>query len=230
MVSAVIDKKQRRIPMISEERKRELNEKTKNLKFPIPPEVSCRKETLSDGQAVYVFRHEDMGDFGRMLILPNAGESQFVFEVIGDEDNLMLEKKKAILDPIAKDIVSQMESILGKGKSTAKSYETPSENQTIEAEHITCSKCEALVALIVYAPDATTEAALEDYTSIMFSKIRELNVPTSVLGKEQDVIVDNQCLAQFPSLKIWPEREPVWFILGTEMDNILEPLVENHCK
>jgi len=36
-------------PMISEERKRELAEKTKGLKLPIPPEVSCRKENLSKG-------------------------------------------------------------------------------------------------------------------------------------------------------------------------------------
>ena len=96
-------------------------------------------------------------------------------------------------------------------------------------EHITCSKCGVLVALIVYAPDATTGVALEDYASITFFKVKELNVPTWVLGKEQDVIVDNQCISQFPSLKIWPEREPVWFILGTEMDDLLEPLVENHC-
>ena len=215
--------------MISEERKLKLSEKTKNLKFPIPPEVSCRKEVLFDGQSVYVFRHEDIGDFGQMLILPNAGESQFVFEVIGDEDDPMLEKKKAILDPIAKDIVSQMESILGKGEAAAKPYETPPQSQTIEVEHITCSKCGVLVALIVYAPDATTGVALEDYASITFFKVKELNVPTWVLGKEQDVIVDNQCISQFPSLKIWPEREPVWFILGTEMDDLLEPLVENHC-
>ena len=215
--------------MISEERKLKLSEKTKNLKFPIPPEVSCRKESLPNGHAVYVFRHKDIGDFGRMFILPNAGESQFVFEVIGDEDDPMLEKKKAIFDPIAKDIVSQMESILGKGKSTAKPYETPLQSQEIEAEHITCSKCEALVALIVYAPDATTGAALEDHANIIFPKVKEFNVPTWVLGKEQDVIVDNHCVAQFPSLKIWPEREPVWFILGTEMDDFLEPLIENHC-
>ncbi len=75
-------------PMISAERKRELAEKVKGLNFPLPSTVSMRKEILENGHIVYLFRHEDLGDFGRMFIVPNEGESQYVFEVIGNEDDL----------------------------------------------------------------------------------------------------------------------------------------------
>jgi hypothetical protein len=216
--------------MLSEERKREIEEILKNTRFPIPPEVSCRKEFLSNGQVIYVFRHEDLGDVGRLLILPNDGESQFVFEVTGFEDDPMIVQKKAIIDPISKDIFSLMISLLGEGKGTLKPYSVPPQRKTIEAEHITCAKCGVLVALIIYAPDAVTRASLEDYAGIMFPKVKELNVSTWVLGKEQEVVADNQYVSQFLSLKIWPERKPVWYILATEMDDILEPLVEKHCE
>ena len=111
--------------MISKERKREIEEKFKNTRFPIPPEVSCHKEFLSNGQVIYVFRHEDLGDVGRLLILPNDGESQFVFEVTGFEDDPMIVQKKAILGPISKDIFTLMISLLGETVGLQRPHRTP---------------------------------------------------------------------------------------------------------
>jgi hypothetical protein len=178
---------------------------------------------------VYIFRHKDLGDIGRMFILPHGEQSQFVYEVTGDEDDPMTQQRRAIFEPIFHDIHAQMASTLGEGKGTPKPYQTPIQTQTINAEHITCSKCDVLVALIVYASQATTGASLEDHARMMFSKAKELNVPAWVLGKEKEVLVNNLYVSQFLSLKFWPIREPVRYILATEMDDILCPLVEKHC-
>lgn len=64
---------------------------------------------------------------------------------------------------------------------------------------------------------------------MIFSKAKEFNVPAWVLGEERDVVVNNQYVSEFLSLKFWPEREPSRIMLETEMDDILCPLVENHC-
>jgi hypothetical protein len=215
-------------PMISKERKRELAEMAKNLKLPLPPEVSCWKEILSTRQTVYMFRHQDFGDLGRMLIFQNKGESQCVFEVIGDEDDPMTAQRKTIFEPIAHDMSDFMEATIGKGTGTIKSYETPAQSQMFEAERITCRKCGTLVAFIVYSSD-DTRASLEDNARFGFAKAKEFNVPTWVIGEESDVVVNNQYVSRFLSLKVWPEREPMRLMLGTELDDLLCPLVEDHC-
>ena len=118
---------------ISEKRKSELREKTKNLQLPIPPEVSCRKEILPNGQVGYIFRHEELGDVGRLFILPNSGESQFIYEVTGDEDDPMTAQRKAVFEPITRAISAQMISILGKGKGkVVKPYKMPPQTLTLK--------------------------------------------------------------------------------------------------
>ncbi len=142
----------------------------------------------------------------------------------------MIPQRKAIFEPIAHAISDQMEAIFGKGKGTVKPYDSPQQRHTFEAECIPCPKCDAMVAFLVYAPEADTAASLEDYARLGFAKAKEFDVPAWVLGKEQDVLVNNQYEGRFLSLKIWPERGLVKYILGTEMDDLLCPLVENHCS
>ena len=53
-------------PMISNERK--VEEKIKD--FPLPSEVSWRKEISMTNQPSYIFRHEELGDLGRFEVTP----------------------------------------------------------------------------------------------------------------------------------------------------------------
>jgi hypothetical protein len=218
--------------MISEQRKRELSEKIKGQGLQLPPQVTCTKEFLPSGKIVYLFHHPELGNFGRMFISPNGNESQFNFEVTGEEDDPLTEKKKTLLVPMSNTILKQMQDVLGKGKGTVKPSTLSPQAQTIKAEHITCNKCDTLVALIVYAEEATTEAELTDHATIFFKKAKELNVPTWVIGKEEmsDIILDDEYVPVFLALKMWPVRGEVRLMPSTEMDDILCPLVEYHCK
>ncbi len=218
--------------MISEKRKRELMEKAKGLIPLLPPKVTCHKEFLPNGKVVYQFRHPELGNFGRMFIVPNGNESQFMFEVTGEEDDPHTEKKKELLIPMSHDILEQMEEVLGKGKGTFQPATLPPQECTINAEHITCKTCNTLVALIVYAEKATTAGELSDYASLFFKKAKELNVPTWVLGKEMvsNIILNNKYVPVFLALKMWPVREEARRMPSTEIDDLLCPLVEYHCE
>jgi hypothetical protein len=212
--------------MISNERK--VEEKMKV--FPLPPEVSWRKEISMAGQQAYMFRHEELGDFGRLLIFQNGKDCQLMFEVIGDEDDPMTSQRKAIFEPISRDISNFMELTFGKGAATFKPYETPNQMQQFMGERIVCNRCDTCVAFIVYAPPNATEASLQDHARMGFAKGKEFNVPTWVISEESIVLVNNQRIPRLSSLKVFPEREPTTLILGTELDDILCPLVEYHCK
>lgn len=217
-------------PMISKERKQELREKIKGLQLPFLPEVSCRKETLLTGEEVYIVRHKNLGDLGRILILQNGENCQLSFEVIGDEDDPGTVQRKEVFEPISHEISHLMESIFGKGNGTIKPYESPVQIQSFRAERIECNKCGACVAFIVYAPPNATPAVLEDNVRHSFSKAKEFNVPTWVISEESKVLINNMYVPRLLSLKFFPERESIKYILGTELDDILCPLVEKHCR
>ncbi len=216
--------------MISEERQRELTKVAKGMKPFLPQNVTCHKEFQSNGKPFYLFKHADLGTLGRMFIMPNGNESQFMFDVMGEEDDPFIEQKKAIFLPMSQDICEQMEKGLGKGKGTVKPIALPSQLHTIKAEHITCKTCDALVAVIVYAEEATTAAELADHATIFYKKAKELNVPTWVLGKEMvSDMVSMTYFSIFNTLKIWPEREEARLLSEMEIDDLLCPLVEYHC-
>ena len=58
--------------------------------FQLPPKVSVRKERIG-GQWVYKFRHEEMGQLGRIVLQSRAdGNTQANCELAGDHEEPML--------------------------------------------------------------------------------------------------------------------------------------------
>lgn len=52
-----------------------LEEKVKQARaipFRLPPKVSFQKTLLPEGRWAYVYRHEELGNLGRMVLLPHA--------------------------------------------------------------------------------------------------------------------------------------------------------------
>jgi len=61
--------------------------------FQLPPDVSVRKERLS-GTWVYVFRHTQLGNLGRIVLQGRPdGRTHVTCEVAGDPDDPMTEKR-----------------------------------------------------------------------------------------------------------------------------------------
>ena len=217
--------------MISEKRKQELTKIAKGMNISLPEDVTCHRELQPNGKPFYLFKHVELGTLGRMFIMGNGNESQLMFDVMGEEDDPLTEKKKNLFLPITHMISEQMEKGLGAGKGTVKPMILPSNVRSIKAEHITCKTCHALVAVIVYAEEATTAAELIDHATFFHKKAKELNVPTWVLGKE---MVSDIYLMQYHSifltLKMWPEREEARLMSEMAIDDLLCPLVEYHCE
>jgi len=170
-------------PIVSNEQK--IEDKIKE--FSLPPEVSWQKEIAN--QPKYVFRHEGLGDIGRLTIFQNGKDSQLMFEVIGDEDDPMTDQRKAIFGPISRNMSDFMESVFGRGTAALKPFETPHQGQPFMGERIMCSKCDTTVAFLVYAPPDATEATLQDYARMGFAKGKEFDVPAWVISGVLSAIV-----------------------------------------
>ena len=77
----------------------------------------------------------------------------------------------------------------------------------IESKLIPCEHCGTVVAMLIFAPNATDAGHLEDYARKMYPHYNHLNVPTWIIGPA----LGEGPLKDRPAdvLKVWPAREPI---------------------
>ena len=189
-----------------------------NLFFSLPPEISYTSKLLGYNKFAFIFRHNTLGEIGRLIVLPKSYGSEIIYEVPGEPDDPMTTKRHEIFNPIAKSIIKISDQLFGKdvANNNFSVSKTSTESAIIKAEIIPCDICGATIVAKVFASDAYTIDRLEDYARLAFSKIKELNVPTWIIGAEL-------------VLKVWPKRESARIILQPELHNIWAQLKKNHC-
>ncbi|HEY5865151.1 MAG TPA: hypothetical protein VI542_06300, partial [Candidatus Tectomicrobia bacterium] len=77
----------------------------------------------------------------------------------------------------------------------------------IESKRMQCERCNAGVARLIFADDATDHGGLEDYARLMYAQMQATDLPTWVSGPPQGT----EPLPQRPAdiRNVWPRREPV---------------------
>ena len=80
----------------------------------------------------------DLGELGRLLIIPRGNQSQFSFEVAGEPDDPMTQKRREILEPIYKEILDTMVEIGGKGEGEPTPYASHKEQIKVEYKAVPC--------------------------------------------------------------------------------------------
>jgi hypothetical protein len=198
--------------------------------FRLPPGVTSRKEPLANGTA-YVFRHAELGLLGRLILQDMAGANcQISLELAGDPDDPMTAKRAAIFKPLGMELASRLEQQLGSA-GPAQRFTPPAppppSHELVESKMMQCECCAARVALLIFADQATDHGGLEDYARKMYAQIRQVNLPTWVIGPP----TGSDPLPERPAdiLKVWPEREPVRRMRPDEFNPIVEQLAQAHC-
>ncbi len=197
----------------------------------LPPDVYVRKERLS-GTWVYVFRHTQLGDLGRIVLQGRPdGRTYVTCEVAGDADDPMTEKRAAIFKPLGTELARQLDIATG-GTGEEQSVSPPprpsASPKRVATKLMQCERCGANVALLIFADDATDRGGLEDYARLMYLKVMELNVPTWVIGPP----IDSEPSPESPAdiLKIWPEHEAIRQLRPDEFNPIIAALATTHCR
>lgn len=198
--------------------------------FRLPPGMSYTKEERPFGVA-YVFRHQELGLLGRILLQDAAGGQCHVsMEVAGDPADPMTARRLEVFDPVAKDLVRRLEVQTGSrggGRHVEPLSSPPEPGEVVESKLMQCERCDAGVALLIFADRATDHGGLEDYARKMYQQIVQMNVPTWVIGPP----VGDAPLPERPAdiLKVWPEREPVQRLRPDEFNPIVGEFARAHC-
>lgn len=203
----------------------------KNLKFDLPPEVTSTKEMFSDGRYGYIFRHAELGQLGRLLFMPqSSGGTQLSCEVSGDIDDPKTLVRRQMLEPISQHIMETMGVICGGGVGEVESYTSPKDKRVVQSMVYPCEVCDKTVAMLVFAEDACVAGELEDYARMMHAKIKELDVPTWIVGEESENIVNGEDLRKSLVLKVHPSRQLPKIMTTDDVMDEVDQLMNNHCK
>lgn len=213
--------------------KRSLSEKLRRAKqtpFSLPPGVTMQKTLLPEGFWAYIFRHAQLGELGRLLILPQGDQTQFVCEVSGYPNDPMTVKRQKILEPITQELIAKMASICGHGMDTPVPYSLKPQSHQIKFEIMPCEQCGTPAACLILAPDVFTIDGLEDYARLAYAKVQELKVPSWIIGAEKEVSIHGDLAGEALTLKIWPYREEARTLSSLELNPQLDELIKKHCN
>jgi hypothetical protein len=177
--------------------------------FRLPPDVWFEKQRLSNAWA-YVFRHRQLGEIGRILLQElGDGRCHISCEVVGDPSDPMTTQREAIFKPLGLELTRQMETVMGRILEKVGPVDIPPRppetKEIIESKLIACERCGAVVAMLIFAPNATDPGHFEDYARKMYPHYNHLNVPTWIIGPA----LGEAPLIGRPAdvLKVWPARE-----------------------
>jgi len=84
-----------------------------------------------------------------------------------------------------------------------------------------------MVAMLIFAPDASDVGRFEDYARKMYPEYTRLNLPTWIIGPA----LGNGSLMDRPAdfLKIWPKRESIRRWRSAEFNPMVDRLANEHC-
>ncbi len=199
--------------------------------FRLPPDVSFSKQSLPYGWA-YVFRHRTLGELGRIVLEETGdGRTQLSLEVVGDPADPMTAERTAIFQPLGMELAQRMEAITGPepaGSPVTPPRRTPEPKELIESRLIPCECCGIMLAMLIFAPEATDASGFEDYARKMYPEYTRLDLQTWIIGPA----LGGGPLIDRPAeiLKIWPERAPIERQRPAEFNSMLDRLISGHCE
>jgi hypothetical protein len=190
-----------------------------------------QKESIPAGWA-YVFRHAELGLLGRLVLqgLP-SGHCQVSCDVAGDPADPRTARRQQVLEPVTTELVRRLEAQTATVVGTpwgAPPPSSPPPRRLIASKLMQCARCNAGVALLIFADEATDHGGLEDDARLMSEQIQATDLPTWVIGPPQG----DEPLPERPAdmLKVWPRREPVRRLRPDEFNPIIAALARAHCR
>ena len=198
--------------------------------FQLPPGMSFHKEQIG-GHWAYTFRHTRLGFLGRLVLHDRGGQCQVSSEVAGEPDDPTTAQRLAVLQPLTMSLLQRLQAQTGGPvdiTGIAPPPPTTAGGEWVESKMRQCERCDAGVALLIFAVRAKDRGGLEDYARLMYQDVVRKNLPTYVIGPA----LGDGPLMERPAdiLKIWPEREPIRRLRPDEFNPIIAALAHAHCS
>jgi len=195
----------------------------------LPPEIRFEKQHLGGTTWAYMFRHASLGALGRILLQEEPGGvgTRVTCEVAGDLADPTTARRRAVFEPIGLEISRQMGEATGGCSDTVGPAppSPPDLPQRIANKLLQCSRCDAFVARLIYAPEASDDGRFEDYARLMYPEYVRTGLPTWIIGAEHGLgSVDAAAI-----VKVWPERGPIEQMTPDAFNAEIGTLADSHC-
>ncbi len=200
-------------------------------RFELPSGMSFAKQRFADGWA-YLFRDRTLGELGRILVQDTGdGHCRVSCEVVGDPADPMTAKRAEVFKPLGLELARRIESRTGtvpESEAAPPPPQPPPSREIVESQVIPCDRCGAVVAMLIFAPEATNAGRFEDYARKMYPEYTRLDVPTWIIGPA----LGNGPPMDRPAeiLKVWPTRARVERLRPAEFNPVIERLATEHCR
>ena len=197
----------------------------------LPPDITFEKRPLPGDGWAYEFRHRTLGALGRILLqgLPEGRNAHISCEVAGDPADPRTAERRAIFEPLGLEIARQMEQIVGSladKRPTVPPAPPVEPGEVVESKLTQCSTCNAFVAMLVFAPEATDAGRFEDYVRRMYPEYSRRSLPTWIIGPASGPEPEDPA----DILQVWPTRKPLQRLTPAQFNPRLERLAASHCR
>jgi hypothetical protein len=122
----------------------------------------------------------------------------------------MTAKRAEVFRPLGLELAHRLESRTGtvpEAEAAPPPPQPPPSRELVESQVIPCDRCGAVVAMLIFAPEATDPGRFEDYARKMFSEYSRMNVPPWVIGPSLGSGPPPDRPADI--LRVWPTRTPI---------------------
>ena len=197
----------------------------------LPPEISVEKAWLSEDSWEHVFRHRTLGNLGRIVARDApGGQCMLSSEVSGHPDDPMTWTRREGFEPIAREILAEMDRLVERNGATVTPVLPPpsSPGMWLENKILQCNHCDAFVARLVFAPEVADEGRFEDHARMLFGTVREIDVPTWIIGPDLGGGPPEMRPADI--MQVWPVRGPIRRLRPAEFNPELDAIQEGHCR
>ena len=200
------------------------------MSFKLPPEISISKEIMNNSVG-YIFRHKDIGELGKLVVTGLKENTHFASFVSGEPEDPLTKKRQEILEPLTNAMIAEVEKQTKAKNVNIDPYsftpKVPKKIHQVAAKHLPCPKCNKMVGHLIFADNAENQAEMEDYYRLAYPKIKEMNVPTWVIGKEE--IYSPKNIITFV-MKVWPKKDETAVKVSFDEFNLMLNKIQNgHC-
>jgi hypothetical protein len=141
----------------------------------VRPAFSCHQTYLSKAASFQCLgvrvSTSSAGEIGRILLQElGDGRCHISCEVVGDPSDPMTTQRAAIFKPLGLQLTRQTEAVMGRTSEKVGSFDLPPrppETKEMESKLIPCKRCGPVVAMLIFAPNATAPGHFEDYAKTL---------------------------------------------------------------
>jgi hypothetical protein len=150
--------------------------------------------------------------------------------VVGDPVDPQTAGRAAIFQPLGMKLAQQLEAMTGSiidSPPVNLPPRPPEPQELVESRLIPCDRCGTMLAMLIFAPQATDAGGFEDYARKMYPEYTRLNLLTCIIGPA----LGGGPLMERPTeiLIVWPAREPIARQRPADFNAMLDGLVTGHC-